>query len=317
EPPSSEDLDPSPHTDAPPDRATCPTPSSMKSLITVVAVADRQWLVTAGYATAHLILMAVQQALSAPTWRTWSPLMVNFLILTGTSLIIGAVVGRTTRRRQRARAEEAQRLQKTLQSTAHAMHDSVAQSAAQALWLARVGLDEDTGAADPRLLALADACQRVLDQTREVMVALQSGHSPRTPLGGAADNLAALLAARAQELAKTGRQLEWTCELPPQLPALTCARLSDVVVEATRNMARYAPPRSTCRAAVRLGCAAGQVRASFTNPMGDTGACGTSTGMGLMVLADEIRSAGGQFSAGEVNGVWTLDVVVPGDDYDA
>ncbi|SER78873.1 lipoyl(octanoyl) transferase, partial [Propionibacterium cyclohexanicum] len=30
-PPSSEDLDPSPHTDAPPDRATCPTPSSMKS----------------------------------------------------------------------------------------------------------------------------------------------------------------------------------------------------------------------------------------------------------------------------------------------
>ncbi|SES04683.1 iron complex transport system substrate-binding protein, partial [Propionibacterium cyclohexanicum] len=33
EPPSSEDLDPSPHTDAPPDRATCPTPSSMKSPI--------------------------------------------------------------------------------------------------------------------------------------------------------------------------------------------------------------------------------------------------------------------------------------------
>ncbi|SER70077.1 exodeoxyribonuclease V beta subunit, partial [Propionibacterium cyclohexanicum] len=154
EPPSSEDLDPSPHTDAPPDRATCPTPSSMKSQQIQEALAD---------AGIPAVFTGGQGIFSSPAASAWlglldavlDPRLPRLLQLSESPLI-----GWTPQRLARALDDDRFGLMALIKLVREAL-ETTGPTAAFELLAARTELV-------PRLLSSTAAGERLLTDLRQV-----------------------------------------------------------------------------------------------------------------------------------------------------
>gem|GEM_PF-3463911 len=287
-------------------------------VILVAALADRRRLFALLWSAVYLILMGMHQTVSATTWHTWRDLMGNFVLLAVVFTIVGEVVGVSRQRRRARSVREAQKVRRTLQSAARAMHDSIAQSAAQALWLTREARQElDDGSSHEALLVAENACERVVDQTREMMASLQQGRDIMSSSADHAEQVRCVLESQARQLGRSGRVVVWECDLPPQASAEVISGLSAVAVEATRNMVKHGGEQGEYECSIRWDRAAGVVRGAFSNPVDVPGGRAISTGLGLVIMADEVRALGGMISTGTRDGRWIVEFSIPVGDDDA
>ena len=122
------------------------------------------------WAVCHLALAGLHLSVNAATAELWCLLMGNHLLLTAVSSAIGCLLGHAERRRQRRESNLLAESERLSSSAARSLHDSVAQKAAQALWLTRELQQDSTNpeSAEKRAQA-ARACEAVVYEARQVM----------------------------------------------------------------------------------------------------------------------------------------------------
>lgn len=198
-------------------------------------------------------------------------------------------------------------------SLARDLHDTVAHTISNAAMRAHmVGLDPDaTPAIRLQLEQIATDCSTAAQDLRQLLSALRDLEGTSTSSTGPladAQSLALVVEEQTERLRVAGLIVDCEVDLAAPVRASRAGAMSMIVVEATNNMLKHAPPAGHCR--ISMTSDPNKLSAEFGNQL-TPGHKASTRGLGLIGIRERTNLLNGSCAFGERDGWWLVEVLLP------